>query len=340
MKADIQKISTVDMSRQAWLDYRLSGVGASEVGTVLGLNPYMSSIELFYRKIGITEQLDIDNSAMFWGRELEAQVCDKWQYWEGDEDSMIANFKAGKLIRKCARVNAYIRNPRFPWLFCSLDRKIIASTNENEEAALEAKTISGYTANMWEAGIPPQYVVQLQTQLIVCEFEAGEMALLKDGRNMNVIPFRRHEEIISGIISKTKDFWDRCQLGKNYVVWMKEAQIAGDEKKVEEMLTQIHKLEPEPDGSESYENFLSERFKGNASERDGFIHELNLGKEHLEIKAKIKELEEQERLKTNQLKAWMGDTEVLNFMALGKITWKNNKNKVRVFKNSLNISKE
>lgn len=335
----IQKIPTSNMSRQEWLNYRLTGIGASEVGTVMGLNPYMSSIELFYKKIGITPQTDIDNSAMFWGRELEAQICDKWQYWAGDEESMIENFKNEKIVRKCARVNAYIRNDEHPHLFCSLDRKIISTTNAGEESALEAKTISGYAANMWEAGIPPQYVVQLQTQLLICGYNMGELALLIDGRNMNVIPFARHDDIIKGIIAKTAQFWERCAKGQLMVKQLRDAERDMNQSLIDFYNNEIHKLEPEPDGSEAYENYLSDRFKGNASTRDGEMIEFNLGKEHLEINDQIKLLEEKARERTNKIKAFMGNVEVLDFMALGKITWKPNKSGTRVFRNSLKIEK-
>lgn len=337
MEKHIQLIPTKDMSRQDWLDYRQTGVGASEVGTVLGLNPYQSSVELFYKKIGFTPIVDIDNSAMFWGRELEAQVCDKWQYWAGDEESMIENFKAEKLIRKCQRVNAYIRNPKFPWLFVSLDRKILASTNGGEEAALEAKTISGYTSNMWESGIPPQYVVQLQTQLLVCEFNSGEMALLKDGRNMSVIPFVRHEEIINGIIQRTEAFWQRCVKGKELMAEYRKFELASDIAGMEQTMASIGTLEPEPDGSEAYENFLSSRFKGGKEQRDGTVEEFKLAKEHNAIKEQISTLEEIAREKTNRLKASIGDFDCVDFMAAGKITWKANKNGTRVFKNSVKV---
>ena len=44
--------STVNMAPDDWLMFRNRGIGASEVGYIMGLSPYKSNVELFYEKIG------------------------------------------------------------------------------------------------------------------------------------------------------------------------------------------------------------------------------------------------------------------------------------------------
>ncbi len=51
MKSKLIQVSTIDMTDDQWYEFRDSGIGASEGSTVMGLNPYKSSIELFYEKI-------------------------------------------------------------------------------------------------------------------------------------------------------------------------------------------------------------------------------------------------------------------------------------------------
>lgn len=112
------------MSQDDWLSYRYSGIGASEVGTIMGLDDYKSSIELYYEKIGQGSRYTLENLAMFLGKEQEDFIASIWQHWDGTVEGMIANYRAGKIVRRCQRVNAYVRNPKYPWLFVSLDRKI------------------------------------------------------------------------------------------------------------------------------------------------------------------------------------------------------------------------
>src|SRR5690606_31934239 len=71
------------LSSEKWKGFVFPTLGASEVAAIMGLNPYKSSIELYFEKIGAKPVYDQDNAAMFWGRELEEQIAEKWQYWDG-----------------------------------------------------------------------------------------------------------------------------------------------------------------------------------------------------------------------------------------------------------------
>ena len=115
--------STAEMTPEQWLGFRKCGIGASEVGALMGLSQYKSNIELFYDKIGQGLGFNVENIAMFMGTELEDFIAKMWQYWGGSEASLIDNFRKGTKVRKMQKVNAYIQNPKFPWLFVSLDRK-------------------------------------------------------------------------------------------------------------------------------------------------------------------------------------------------------------------------
>ncbi len=42
-----------DSNYDEWLAFRQNGLGASDIGTLMGLNPYKSKIELFYQKVGV-----------------------------------------------------------------------------------------------------------------------------------------------------------------------------------------------------------------------------------------------------------------------------------------------
>ena len=57
--------STVEMSPDDWLGFRGRGIGASEVGYIMGLSPYKSNVELFYEKIGEKLGYNLENIAMF-----------------------------------------------------------------------------------------------------------------------------------------------------------------------------------------------------------------------------------------------------------------------------------
>ena len=61
-------------SHQEWLDQRKLGIGSSEVGTILGVNPYETPYQLWRRKLGIDPPVQ-ENDAMRWGHYLEDAIA-------------------------------------------------------------------------------------------------------------------------------------------------------------------------------------------------------------------------------------------------------------------------
>lgn len=305
------------MTDQQWLDYRLNGIGGSEISAIMGLNPYFSSHKLFYLKLGEIDY-DPENIHMFWGTQHEDKIADIWQYHDPerpDFETTMKNYNEGVIVRKCRRVNAYVTNPEFPFLFASVDRLInkgqlaITSGNKDKEGILECKTISAFASRTWEAGIPPMHVAQLQHYLAVLDLEYGELVTLKDGKYFEVIPFERNEEFIKMMIEQAKDFWDRVT----------SARILKQSGKP------FESLEPETDNQEAYKEFLSERYKAEPNKIAPDLQIYNLGAEYLNLSDQIKLLEEKQTGISNKIKEQFKESDVMDFGASGCITWKQNK---------------
>jgi len=56
---------------QEWHEFRMNGIGGSEVGSILKLSDYLSSAELYNMKIGEISSRKPQNQAMFHGTNLE-----------------------------------------------------------------------------------------------------------------------------------------------------------------------------------------------------------------------------------------------------------------------------
>lgn len=336
MKSTIQLIPTTGMDQTAWLNYRKDGVGASEVGVIMGLSPYKSSIELFYEKIGEGLGFTVENLSMFLGKEQEAFIALLWEHWDGTVEGMINNYRIGRKVRRCKRVNAYARNPKWPWLFCSLDREINRHEGR-ENGALELKTIGGWEVDKWEAGLPPVYVVQVQTQCLVCEYEFGEIAILRDNRNFDVLEFEYNKSIGEGVVERTRIFWDKVVEAKKIVTRRFEAQRNFNARAVDELNAQLQELEPAPDGSDAYHNFLKEKFKiALPGEQKGTDTDLMDAISHRELNDRIKELKEGKQLHENRLKNVLRDgADRLDFGANGYVSWKTDANGTRRFLNKI-----
>lgn len=338
MKSKLILIPTREMSPDDWLRYRKTGIGASDVSTVMGLNPYKSSIEFFYEQLNQGISYNIENMAMFMGTETEAFIANLWQYWDGSEESLINNYRNKKIVRRCHRVNAYVRNPDYPWLFVSLDR-VINKTETMPEGALEIKNMSGYSVDKWEHGIPPGHVVQVQTQTTVCEFIHGELATLVDGRKFDCLPFQHDSSISESILRITKAFWERVTEGRKISTKLFEAKTNFNYKLVDTLQGELQQLEPEPDGSDAYLNFLKEKYKiAEPGERSGTPEQLETAIKHAQKLEEIKKIEEEKKLHESILKNEFRDEfDKMTFGEKGFVSWKTNVKGSRVFLNKVKV---
>lgn len=331
-------VPTKGMSRETWLAYRYDGVGASEVGAVLGLDDYTSSLELYHLKIGSMAKFDVENMMKFMGREQEPFITRMAQHWEGDEASMIRNYQAGRVVRRLQRVNAYMRNLDYPWLFASIDRKFLPYDGRGP-GNCEIKMLGGNEARKWEGGLPPKHITQVQQQLLVSTWTWGEMAVVEDMRKMFMLPFDPNASIMQTIVTRTKAFWDKVVAGRRLVNERYHAQSEFNQRRVDECNAEIDRLAPEPDGSLAYAEFLSERFKRpTAGVLFGNLEDVAEARAHRDVVDRIKGLEEEKRLHENRLKARMGTVPVLDFGEDGKVRWADQADGKRVFRNLVKVA--
>jgi putative phage-type endonuclease len=198
-----------------WLNFRMNGLGASEIGTLMGVNSFKSPAELYYQKIGLIPQKVEPNMPMFMGTILEQTIANMYEHYDGDEQTMISNYTAGVRVRQLYEPKGYIVNDLFPHMFFSPDRLVTTkqirargeSINlENVDSIAEIKTISNWHAKQWEGGIPPSYYLQLQTYMMGLGVPKGALVVLKDGRDFSIHEYEADEEIISNIISISATF--------------------------------------------------------------------------------------------------------------------------------------
>ncbi len=270
-------IHNIPYSSPDWLKFRKSGIGGSEIGVLFSESTggeYHNPAKLYYEKIGVINPFKNDNENMFWGRTLEEDIADKWQYWDGKYDEFgnpgyLKNFAENNIIRKCRRLNGYAVNKKYPWLFASVDRiinqgaiNLITGEVMSKEGVLEVKTISGFVVDKWISGIPPSYLFQVQQYMLILELDYCEFAILKDGRNLDVFAVERSEILQEQIVERSEKFW------KNRVLPAREAFIEserlkrfGREMDAEKYETIIQNLEPSATPGDSYKYFIKERFK-------------------------------------------------------------------------------
>lgn len=184
-------VITKDMNHDDWLESRTKGIGGSDAGAICGLNPYMSAIDVYMEKTGQAKSKKI-NEAMRQGSDLEEYVAKRF------EES------TGKRVR---RRNVVFQHDKYDWMIANIDRDVIG-----EDAILECKTASPFTAGKWKDGIPESYEIQCHHYMAVTGAAKCYLACLVLGQDFIIREILRDEEVIRNLISIELNFWE------NYVL--------------------------------------------------------------------------------------------------------------------------
>lgn len=191
-------------SRDEWLDIRKSGIGSSEVATIVGLNPYETPYQLWRRKIGL-DAPKAENAAMRNGHHLEDAVARMW-----------SDVNPGREIIKRSAIDWIIRDNERPYLQVSPDRTFWLGESRSPEAKgiLEIKTTR---MKVDPDDLPKYWFCQLQFQLGVAGYDQGCLAWLSGGmgfdfgfKDIALVP-----DFYAWLVEETERFWmDNIKGGK------------------------------------------------------------------------------------------------------------------------------
>lgn len=194
-------------SHEEWLKVRESGIGSSEVGTILGLNPFETPYQLWRRKVGIDAPKE-QNFAMRAGHYLEDAV------------SLFYHDETGKDIIKASAGDWIIRSNDRPYMQVSPDRTFWIPglpKNAQNKGILECKTTQ---MDVDADSVPQHWFAQLQYQLGVAELPQGALAWLTMGRKFGYRDFEFDPEFFAYITEEVTRFWMDNIIGKQEPLMM------------------------------------------------------------------------------------------------------------------------
>lgn len=259
-------ISTVHMSREEWLKLRKTGIGGSDAGAICGLNPYSSPMSVYKDKISECLESEVaDNESMRQGRDLEEYVAQRFMEATG---------------LKVRRSNRMYRSRQHTFMIADVDRLIVG-----EDAGLECKTASAYSADRWKDGeVPSHYLIQCYHYMAVTGRRAWYIAVVILGKGFQYAKVSWDDDMIRNLISIESDFWN------NHV---------------------IPKSMPEPDGSKACDEVLERYFHTARKESSiplvGFDKKLKRREEIIRL---MKKLEQEQKQIEQEVKLYMKDSEM------------------------------
>lgn len=270
-------VKTAGMSREEWLRWRTKGIGGSDVSVIAGVNPFRSIFQLWLEKTGEVEPEETENDNTHFGNVLEPVVKREFSKRTG---------------LKVRAKRALLQSEEYPFMLADLDGVIYENGKMN---LFEAKTASAYKQEIWEKGIPEEYVLQVQHYMAVTGAEKTYLAALVGGNRFYWKVVRRDEQKIAEIIALEKAFWE-------------ENVLAGKE--------------PVPDGSGATTDFLNEKYASSNGNTILLPEEaLGLCRRYEELSGQLNELQDKKDAVSNQLKNFLKNNES-GVIGEYRVTWK------------------
>jgi putative phage-type endonuclease len=131
-------------TREQWLEWRQNKIGASDMGGIMGVSPFVSRFDLLQIKLGMKKTRD--NPAMAQGRQLEDSVLNMVKTRLKDKELMSVT---------CESV-------AHPWMVAQLD-----GFSFHNQVEIKCPMSPKLLMQIEAGGIPLHYLYQLQAQMLV-----------------------------------------------------------------------------------------------------------------------------------------------------------------------------
>ncbi len=265
------------MSHEEWLEERKKTIGGSEIGAILGLNPWQSAYSLWAERTGRIPGFE-GNLQTKLGSYLEEFVAKLFE-----ENS-------GKKVRK---TNYIWRNDKYPILHASPDRLLVS-----EDAGLEIKTTSAYNSGKFKGeDFPGQYYAQAVQYMMITERRQWYIAVLVGNTDFHIYHLHRDP----------MDKPDCCEA--SLLVEDGECEALYDAA-VAFMDCLQRDVPPALDGSDATHDALAEVYRDGGGDAIQLFGREGMVERWLELKKQIGALKDEQETIQNTLCADLGNSEV------------------------------
>lgn len=178
-------------THEEWLQLRATGIGSSDVGTILGVNPFDTPFQLWLRKTGKAKPKE-ENFAMRLGHILEPAVAELYEQ------------ESGNKVDKTTEGDWCAKNSSEEFLIASPDRICFDKEDANKRILLECKTTR---KSVDVDNIPASWFCQVQYLMYVLELDRAAIAWLKNGQDFGYKHVLHDKKFCEFMLEKVRKFW-------------------------------------------------------------------------------------------------------------------------------------
>jgi putative phage-type endonuclease len=168
------------------MEFRRTGIGASESPCLIGVSPFGSPISVWAEKMGLS--IDEPTMAMNVGNFLEDGLA---RLYAHETKRTVAHFGS-------------IRHPKYPWMICTPDLCVFG-----ERRIAQIKMVGMWMVHHWEEGVPDYVEVQVQHEMEVTDADVCDVVALLGGTDFRIIPIERDRSMGADLVEVCGDFYKR-----------------------------------------------------------------------------------------------------------------------------------
>jgi putative phage-type endonuclease len=212
------------MNRTEWLADRGKGIGGSEAAAIMGMNPYMSNVELWEYKTGRRQREDKDSPYMEYGREAEKALIELFR---------LDYPKYRTIIPEPYTLQ---RNEEYPYILGTVDAELSCELEElsfkqsseeieggrsGKKGFLEVKTtniMASRQKEQWDERVPENYYIQILHYFLInkeyeyCWIKAQLKSVWKNDVRLTTKHYyferKEVEEDLKYLKEKEIEFWE------------------------------------------------------------------------------------------------------------------------------------
>ncbi len=189
------------LDREAWLEERRKGIGASDVAAILGLSPWNTPYALYAEKVGLVP--------------LDAPGTEAMEFGLRAEPMLRAYFEDRTGLRVIGEQTNVV-HPDHAWAKATLDGYAVEHGTDDPELAVAVVEFKSTADAEWTE-VPAHYACQATWQMFVTGAEAvmfGVLHLAFGRPTFRIYEFKRDESDIAYVADRCRRFWyDHISMG-------------------------------------------------------------------------------------------------------------------------------
>lgn len=178
---------------EGWLEWRRSGIGASDIAAIIGISPFKTAMDVYEEKLGLTSSKD-PNPYMLRGQMYEEEARNEFTSKYGGSYEPIC-----------------CQHDQHPYIIASLD-----GYDRKTKIILEIKIPGKKVMELARAGIIPDYYkVQMDWQMLAKTDACSAIyaPYCPETKEVYRIPYPRDEIATESLKKASRKFWDDFRLG-------------------------------------------------------------------------------------------------------------------------------